>query len=197
LSEAIKLIVGLGNPGGEYDSTRHNAGADFVTQLARSQSCTMQPEGRFYGLSGRISLQDLNIRLLIPTTFMNRSGKAVAAVSQFYKIEPSSILVVHDELDFAPGTAKLKKAGGHGGHNGLRDIISSLGNSADFYRLRIGIGHPGNSKAVTGYVLKRAPSNQQALINDTIDEAISVLPLIFDNQWEKATTQLHSFSATI
>ena len=196
MAESIKLIVGLGNPGSEYDLTRHNAGADFVSELARGSNCTLQAESKFFGFTGRISIANNDIRLLIPTTFMNRSGQSVAAICNFYKIESSSILVAHDELDFEPGRVKLKSGGGHGGHNGLRDIISSLGNQADFHRLRIGIGHPGNAKAVSGYVLKRAPDEQQSLINAAIDEAISVLPLILENQWQQAITQLHSFTAT-
>lgn len=195
MAEQIKLIVGLGNPGGEYELTRHNAGADFVTKLANSNGCTLQSESKFFGLCGRFFIANHDIRLLIPTTFMNRSGQSVAAICNFYKIEASSILVAHDELDFDPGKARLKSGGGHGGHNGLRDIISNLGNSADFHRLRIGIGHPGNPKAVSGYVLKRAPSNQQNLIGAAIDEAVSVIPLIANNEWQRATTQLHSFTA--
>lgn len=196
MAESIELIVGLGNPGSEYALTRHNAGADFVTELAKRHNCTLQAESKFFGLTGRLSIANHDIRLLIPTTFMNRSGQSVAAICNFYKIDPSSILVAHDELDFEPGTVKLKKAGGHGGHNGLRDIISSLANNSNFYRLRIGIGHPGNAKAVSGYVLKRAPSDQRGLTEAAMDEAVSALPLMADNEWQRATTQLNSFSAT-
>ncbi len=195
MAESIELIVGLGNPGSEYQLTRHNAGADFVSELARCYGGTLQADSKFFGLTGRITLANQDVRLLIPTTFMNRSGQSIAALSNFYKIDPSAILVAHDELDFEPGTVKLKKAGGHGGHNGLRDIISSLGNNANFYRLRIGIGHPGNAKAVSGYVLKHAPSDQRTLTSAAIDEAISVMPLIVENQWQRATQQLHSFTA--
>ena len=154
---AIKLIVGLGNPGSEYRGTRHNAGADFVEELARQCSTSLQGESKFFGLAGRVTLSGHDLRLLIPTTFMNRSGKAVAAMAGFFKIAPEEILVAHDELDIPPGTARFKQGGGHGGHNGLRDIVPALGNNKDFYRLRIGIGHPGHASKVTGYVLG-APS---------------------------------------
>tara|TARA_B110000444_G_scaffold254218_1_gene286340 strand:+ start:502 stop:1092 length:591 start_codon:yes stop_codon:yes gene_type:complete len=195
LAESIEFIVGLGNPGREYELTRHNAGADFVSELARCYGATLKVDSKFFGLTCQITIANQDIRLLIPTTFMNRSGQSVAAVCNFYKIDPSLTLVVHDELDFEPGIVKLKKAGGHGGHNGLRDIISCLGNNANFYRMRIGIGHPGNPKAVSGYVLKRAPLSQKTLTNSAIDKAISVLPLIIKNKWEHATNDLHSFTA--
>lgn len=195
MAESIELIVGLGNPGSEYQLTRHNAGADFVAELASRYGGTLQADSKFFGLIGRITIANQDIRLLIPTTFMNRSGQSVAAICNFYKIDPSSILVAHDELDFEPGTIKLKTGGGHGGHNGLRDIISSLGNSANFHRLRIGIGHPGNAKAVSGYVLKRAPADQKILTDAAIDEAVSIIPLIVENQWQRAINQLHSFTA--
>ena len=133
---AIKLIVGLGNPGSEYRGTRHNAGADFVEQLARHCGCTLQAESKFFGLTGRLTLSGHDLRLLIPTTFMNRSGKAVAAMAQFFKIASDEILIAHDELDIPAGSARFKRGGGHGGHNGLRDIVPSLGNNKDFYRLR-------------------------------------------------------------
>ncbi|HEY6132233.1 MAG TPA: aminoacyl-tRNA hydrolase, partial [Halioglobus sp.] len=137
---AVKLIAGLGNPGSEYRGTRHNAGADFVEALARQCGATLQPEPRFYGLTGRLTVAGHDIRLLIPTSFMNRSGMAVAAMAGFYKIAPEQLLVAHDELDIPPGSARFKQGGGHGGHNGLRDIIPALGNSPAFHRLRIGIG---------------------------------------------------------
>ena len=138
---SIKLVVGLGNPGAQYDDTRHNAGFWYVEQLARAYGATLQPEKKFFGLTARITVNGQDVRLLNPTTFMNRSGQAVGAISTFFKIPPQSILVVHDELDLPVGVGRLKQGGGHGGHNGLRDIISSLGNSRDFLRLRLGIGH--------------------------------------------------------
>lgn len=192
---AIKLIVGLGNPGNEYRGTRHNAGADFVEELARQCGTTLQPESKFFGLSGRATLSGHDLRLLIPTTFMNRSGQSVAAIAGFFKIAPESILVAHDELDIPPGTARFKQGGGHGGHNGLRDIIPALGNNKDFHRLRIGIGHPGHASKVTGYVLGAPSQVDRTRIDACIDEAIAALPLALDGDTTKAMTRLHSFSA--
>ncbi len=188
----IKLIVGLGNPGTEYESTRHNAGADFVTELARQHSLTLTPESKFFGLSGRFFLGSNDIRLLIPTTFMNLSGKAVGAIAQFYKIPTESILVAHDELDLPPGIARLKIGGGHGGHNGLKDIIKALGNNKDFARLRIGIDHPGNAKLVSNYVLRKAPANEQQLIEDSIANSLRALPTAVAGDWNKAMKDLHT-----
>lgn len=188
----IKLIVGLGNPGPDYHRTRHNAGQDFVAALAKDHSQTLTETPKFFGFSGRFTLDSQDIRLLIPTTFMNRSGQAVSSIAQFYKIEPESILVVHDELDIAPGTARFKIGGGHGGHNGLRDIISSLGNNANFARLRLGIGHPGNSKQVANYVLKRAGSDEQSKIDDAIIQSLNYISMLANGDWEKAMRELHS-----
>ena len=154
MNNPIRMIVGLCNPGTEYDGTRHNAGADFVDELARQYAGQLSPESKFYGEAGRINVGGKDIRLLKPTTFMNRSGQSVSAMAKFFKIAPEEILVAHDELDMDPGVAKLKIGGGHGGHNGLRDIIKALGNNNNFARLRIGIGHPGNAKEVANYVLK-------------------------------------------
>ena len=192
MDNIIKLIVGLGNPGDEYANTRHNAGADFVNKLARQHSTQLTPESKFYGLSGRIFIGTADIRLLIPTTFMNLSGKSLSAIAQFYKIPPESILVAHDELDLPPGVARLKMGGGHGGHNGLKDIIKSLGNIKDFARLRIGIDHPGNAKLVSNYVLKKAPANEYQLIEESIDNALRILPLLVDGEWNKAMKELHT-----
>ncbi|WP_020210862.1 aminoacyl-tRNA hydrolase [Gilvimarinus chinensis] len=188
----VQLIVGLGNPGTEYDRTRHNAGADLVSELARQAGTSLSPEKKFYGDTARISLGSRQVHLLIPTTFMNRSGQAIGALAQFYKIEPEAILVAHDELDLNPGVVRLKIGGGHGGHNGLRDTISALGNNKNFARIRIGIGHPGHASKVTGHVLKRAGSAEQQLIDDAIDRAIDVLPLAVKGEWNKAMHQLHS-----
>jgi PTH1 family peptidyl-tRNA hydrolase len=192
---AIKLIVGLGNPGSEYRGTRHNAGADFSEALARVTGITLRAESRFFGLAGQLTLAGHELRLLIPTTFMNRSGKAVAAMATFYKIAPQQILVAHDELDIPPGSARFKRGGGHGGHNGLRDIIPALGNDNDFYRLRIGIGHPGHASRVTGYVLGAPSAEDRLRIDASISEAISALPLLLAGDEIKAMTRLHSFSA--
>ena len=192
---AIKLIVGLGNPGSEYRGTRHNAGADFVEELARHCGTSLQGESKFFGLAGRVTLSGHDVRLLVPTTFMNRSGKAVAAICGFYKIAAGEILVAHDELDIPAGTARFKQGGGHGGHNGLRDIIPALANNKDFHRLRIGIGHPGDASRVTGYVLGAPSAQDRSRIDASIDEAIAALPLLLDGDATKAMTRLHSFNA--
>lgn len=188
----IQLIVGLGNPGAEYHRTRHNAGADLVIELARQCQATLKPESKFFGLTAKVLLNDKSIHLLIPTTFMNLSGKSVAALSQFYKIPTENILVAHDELDIDPGKARFKIGGGHGGHNGLKDIIKCHGNNNNFSRLRIGIGHPGSAKLVSGYVLKKAPENEFTLIEDSIDNALRALPLALEGSWDKAMQQLHT-----
>jgi PTH1 family peptidyl-tRNA hydrolase len=195
LTTTVTLIVGLGNPGGDYRGTRHNAGADFVEALASQGGCDLQPQSKFFGLAGRLDLAGHDLRLLIPTTYMNRSGQAVAAMASFYKIPPEQILVAHDELDIPPGSARFKRDGGHGGHNGLRDIIPALGNSSNFYRLRIGIGHPGHASQVTGYVLGKPSQADRDRIDASINEALAALPLLLEGDEVKAMTRLHSFSA--
>jgi PTH1 family peptidyl-tRNA hydrolase len=185
----------LGNPGSEYRGTRHNAGADFVGELARQSGTSLQPESKFSGLAGRVTLDGHDVRLLIPTTFMNRSGQSVSAMANFFKISPEEILVAHDELDIPAGTARIKRGGGHGGHNGLRDIIPALGNNRDFYRLRVGIGHPGHASRVTGHVLGAPSQLDRTRIDASIDEAIAALPLLLAGDDTKAMTRLHSFSA--
>ncbi|BFM10295.1 aminoacyl-tRNA hydrolase [Simiduia litorea] len=192
MSDPIKLIVGLGNPGLEYDRTRHNAGADFVFELARQFSAQLVPDNKVFGLTARIFIGSQDVRLLIPTTFMNRSGQSVGALATFFKIEPEAILVAHDELDLAPGVARLKVGGGHGGHNGLRDIISSLANNKNFMRLRIGIGHPGHASQVSGYVLKRAPIAEQQLIDDAIADALRQIKPTVAGDLEAAMRELHT-----
>ncbi|MCP8899113.1 aminoacyl-tRNA hydrolase [Gilvimarinus xylanilyticus] len=188
----VQLIVGLGNPGAEYDRTRHNAGADLVSELARQAGTSLSLEKKFFGKTARITLGSRQVHLLIPTTFMNRSGQAVGALAQFYKISPEAILVAHDELDLDPGVTRLKIGGGHGGHNGLRDTISALGNNKNFARIRIGIGHPGHASKVTGHVLKRAGNGEQQLIDESIDRVIDVLPLAVNGEWNKAMHKLHT-----
>lgn len=188
----IRMIVGLGNPGSEYEGTRHNAGQDLVELLARQHSSPLASTPKYFGFSAQARVGGNDLRLLVPTTFMNRSGQAVAALSKFYKIQPEEILVVHDELDLAPGVAKLKIGGGHGGHNGLRDIISALGNNKNFVRLRLGIGHPGHASAVANYVLKRAAPNDQQAIANAIDESLCVVPDLLSGDWDKATRTLHT-----
>jgi PTH1 family peptidyl-tRNA hydrolase len=155
----------------------------------------LQADSKFFGLAGRATCAGHEFRLLIPTTFMNRSGKAVAAIAQFYKVAPEEMLIAHDELDIDPGTARFKLGGGHGGHNGLRDIVPALGNNKNFHRLRIGIGHPGHASKVSGYVLSKPSQVDRDRIAASIDEAIRALPLLLDGDAVKAMTQLHSFRA--
>jgi PTH1 family peptidyl-tRNA hydrolase len=189
----IRLIVGLGNPGAEYDKTRHNAGFLFLDEIARQYGGNFRAEKKYSGEYCKVRINGEDAHLLKPMTFMNRSGQAVGPLANFYKIQPEQILVVHDELDIPPGTAKLKKGGGHGGHNGLKDIIRCLANSKDFHRLRLGIGHPGDSKLVANYVLKKAPSAEMQSLEATIDEAARVLPTYLSGDTSKAMNQLHSF----
>lgn len=188
----VELIVGLGNPGPNYQRTRHNAGADLVLELAKSLSVELKHESKFFGDTAKTIIANRTVRLLIPSTFMNLSGKSIGALAKFYQIAPENILIVHDELDLAPGTARFKKGGGHGGHNGLRDVIRCLGNSQLFARLRIGIGHPGQASQVADYVLKKASPSDQQLITNSIDDALRHLPTAVEGQWEKAMTALHS-----
>ncbi|MEM6774601.1 MAG: aminoacyl-tRNA hydrolase [Pseudomonadota bacterium] len=195
MAQAIQLIVGLGNPGAQYDGTRHNAGEDFVRELARRSGVALRSDGKYFGDVGEVLLGTHRLRLLIPTTFMNRSGKAVAAFANFYKLEPEQILIAHDELDIPSGCARFKFNGGHGGHNGLRDIVPALGNRKDFYRLRIGIGHPGSAKLVSGYVLSKAAPEDRDAVAAASDEALAALPLLLDGDMTRAMTKLHSFNA--
>jgi len=187
----VQLIVGLGNPGSEYDQTRHNAGFWFVDELARARHCTLRTEARFHAEVGRCSLHGHDCRLQKPTTFMNRSGQAVGALANFLRIPPTDILVVHDELDLPPGTARLKKGGGHGGHNGLRDLIQHLG-TQEFMRLRIGVGHPGNRDQVVDYVLHRPSREDREQINAAMMRALDVMPLAIAGEFERAMHKLHS-----
>lgn len=191
----IKLIVGLGNPGAEYAQTRHNAGAWYVESLSDSYQIALKLENRLFAYLGRGLIDGQDCRLLIPNTFMNLSGKAVAAVAQFYKIMPDEILVAHDELDIPAGTVKLKQSGGHGGHNGLKSIISSLANCRDFYRLRIGIDHPGDKSKVTNYVLSKASPDDRQAIEASISEALRYTGLIIKGEDQPVMRDLHAFNA--
>jgi len=186
----IELIVGLGNPGSQYEQTRHNAGFWFVEEIARLKGAQFRPESKFSGDVCKVVLEGRDIWLLKPDTFMNRSGQAVQKLASFYKIPTENILVAHDELDLEPGTARLKTAGGHGGHNGLRDIIAQMGK--EFHRLRIAIGHPGHRDQVSDYVLHRASKDEQISIENSMDDALRVLPLLAEGSWEKAVHRLHS-----
>ncbi|HHF1114153.1 TPA: aminoacyl-tRNA hydrolase [Haemophilus influenzae] len=189
----IKLIVGLGNPGEKYADTRHNAGEWLIERLARRFNVSLNPENKFFGKTARTLVNGKEVRLLVPTTFMNLSGKAVGALASFYRIKPEEILVIHDELDLPAGVAKLKQGGGHGGHNGLKDIVAQIGNNNNFYRLRIGIGHPGHRDLVAGYVLnKPSPADRDAL-EKVLDEATDCVEMIFKDGMVKATNRLNSF----
>lgn len=187
----MQLIVGLGNPGPKYEPTRHNVGFWFVDQVARSKGATFRQENKFHGEVCSLPLDGNSLWLLKPMTYMNNSGQAVRALAQFYKIPAEAILVVHDELDIPPGALRLKQDGGHGGHNGLRDIIAQLGSKA-FLRLRVGIGHPGNSRDVTNYVLGRAGGDEQSEIENALRDAMHYLPMIVSGESQKAMNHLHS-----
>ena len=190
---AIRLIAGLGNPGPRYAGTPHNVGADFVHALAARFDIALTDEPRFKGRIGRGSILDHDVRLLIPTTFMNLSGECVGAVATFYKYSPAEILVVHDEMAFEPGIVRLKVGGGHNGHNGLRDIIASLGNCAEFVRLRIGVGHPGTREGVSGYL---TGTKMRAEDRERVEQACrlsdELLALILAGETGKAMNRLHT-----
>ena len=187
----IKLFVGLGNPGPEYAATRHNAGFWWIDQVARQLGVRLVPERAFHGLVARASVQGASVWLLQPQTFMNLSGKSVAALARFYKVAPQEILVAHDELDLPAGEAKLKQGGGHAGHNGLRDIHAQLG-SSDYWRLRLGIGHPGNRQEVVGWVLKKPPLDEQIGIEQAIDRAARAFPMLVAGDMAAATQAIHT-----
>jgi PTH1 family peptidyl-tRNA hydrolase len=189
----IKLIAGLGNPGPEYTKTRHNAGVWFVEELAQRNNISLRPEKKYSGLYGKGLIGNELVHLLIPTTFMNLSGQAVAPLANFFRINVDNILIAHDELDMLPGSVKIKQGGGHGGHNGLKDIIARMANNREFYRLRIGIGHPGHRDKVTGHVLGKAPQNEQSLIEQAIDEATRCFELWQIDGLKSAQQRLHAF----
>lgn len=191
MSAPIEVIAGLGNPGGEYRETRHNAGFWLLDGLARRVGAEFRTERRFQAETARVELDGHPCHLLKPMTFMNRSGQALAALVRYYRIPVGHILVVHDEIDLPPGTARFKRGGGHGGHNGLRDIIEVFGGAADFLRLRLGVGHPGRSDEVVHYVLHPPSGTDRTLILGAIEEAIAVLPLAVSGQPERAMNQLH------
>ncbi len=190
----VKAIVGLGNPGPKYAETRHNAGFWFVDEVARQQGVQFRPEAKFSGEAARVRIGSDEVWLLKPSTFMNRSGQSVQALARFYRIAPEAILVAHDELDLPVGTVRLKRGGGHGGHNGLKDIIKALG-SREFGRLRIGIDHPGDRNQVVDYVLKAPGKLERQRIDDAIYEATRYLPEIVSGDWERAMNHLHAFKA--
>jgi len=187
----IKLFVGLGNPGPEYEATRHNAGFWWIDAVARALGAQPQAERGFHGLVARASTQGHGIWLLKPQTFMNLSGQSVAALARFYKVAPQEILVAHDELDLAPGQAKLKQGGGHAGHNGLRDIHAKLG-SADYWRLRLGIGHPGHKAEVAAWVLRRAPLDERIALEQAIDRGVKAFADLAAGEMTRATLTIHT-----
>jgi len=186
----IKLLVGLGNPGEKYAATRHNAGFWWIDQLAIQTNSKLALDAKFLGIAGKLN-PSTDTWLLKPTTFMNASGKSVAALANYYKILPAQILVIHDELDLPPNTAKLKKGGGHGGHNGLKDIAAALG-TADFWRLRLGIGHPGDRNEVINFVLKAPLKDEQTAINQCIDDSMQIVPQLLSGDFETAMLKLHT-----
>ena len=190
LSTGVRLIVGLGNPEKEYGDTRHNVGAWFLDTLSQYEHASLKLEKKFRGATAQFHFKSEIIFLLKPSTYMNESGLSVSAVARFYKLPPESILVVHDELDFEVGVIRLKQAGGHGGHNGLRDIIAQLG-STNFYRLRIGIGHPGSRAQVTNYVLSAPSIADRQKIMASFQKAEKVMPELLSGEFQKAFHQLH------
>jgi PTH1 family peptidyl-tRNA hydrolase len=187
----IKLFVGLGNPGTEYESTRHNVGFWWVDALARELKLSLSMDKGYHGLVARTSLHGQTIWLLEPQTFMNLSGKSVAALARFFKIAPEEILVVHDELDITPGQAKLKFGGSHAGHNGLRDIHAQMGTD-DYWRLRLGIGHPGVKSEVVSWVLKKPAPEQRTAIEECIARTLKAVPALMGGEMEKATLLVHT-----
>ncbi len=187
---AISLIIGLGNPGSGYEATRHNAGFWFLDVLARRWPMDLRVENRFRGALADLRINNHRVRVLRPETFMNESGSPVAGVAKYFDFSPEEILVVHDDLDLPPGTVRVKRGGGHGGHNGLRDIFSKLG-SREFVRLRIGIGHPGNADEVTNYVLQKPSAADRNAIFDAIDRAVERLDELLDGELGLAMNVLH------
>ena len=187
----IRLLVGLGNPGPEYEATRHNAGFWWLDAAARKLGATLAPQRSYFGLAAKASTAHGVVWLLQPMTYMNLSGKSVAALARFFKIEPQEILVAHDELDLLPGQVKIKCGGGHAGHNGLRDIHAQLG-SADYWRLRLGIGHPGVKAEVVDYVLRKPAPEQRELIETTIARSVDTLDLLLAGEMERAMMKVHA-----
>ena len=187
--EPPRLVVGLGNPGPEYAQTRHNAGFWFCERLCDQLNIRLQREARFHGLTAQS--REAGVIVLLPQTFMNRSGQAVGALARFYRIEPHQMLVVHDELDIAPGQLRVKFGGGLGGHNGLKDIVAHLG-TQDFWRLRVGIGHPGDRNEVVNYVLKPPRREEQTEIDHAIDRALAAWPQFMRGEYPAATQSLNT-----
>jgi PTH1 family peptidyl-tRNA hydrolase len=188
---SIKLIAGLGNPGRQHERDRHNVGFWFVSRLAAGERVELKPLAKYHGLVGKLARPGGELRLVLPQTYMNLSGKSVGALARFYKILPEEVLVVHDELDFPPGTAKVKLGGGVAGHNGLKDIAVQLGTQG-FWRLRIGIGHPGDKNLVADYVLKSPPAAERELIEEALARCMDVSRLLLDGDMQAAMLRLHT-----
>ena len=187
----IRLMVGLGNPGAEYEASRHNAGFWFIDEVARKLKVSLQPERNYFGLAARANTDGGPLWLLEPMTFMNLSGKSVAALARFFKIAPEEILVAHDELDLLPGQVKLKLGGSHAGHNGLKDIHAQLG-SPDYWRLRLGIGHPGVKAEVVNYVLRKPSAEHREAIDKSIEQSLAALDLLLAGEMERAMMRIHA-----
>jgi PTH1 family peptidyl-tRNA hydrolase len=187
----IRLIVGLGNPGTEYEDTRHNAGFWWVDAVARKLGVTLLRDRAYHGLVARLNRNDGPLWLLEPQTYMNLSGKSVAALARFFKIAPAEILVVHDEIDLQPGHVKIKQGGGAAGHTGLKDILAQLG-SPDFWRLRIGVGHPGVKSEVVDWVLQKPLPEHRVAIEQCIQRSLDALPLLIEGSMERAMMKIHT-----
>lgn len=188
----LKLIAGIGNPGAQYANTRHNAGVWFIERLAEKFGASFKPEKKFFGRTSLINVDGVEVRLLVPDTYMNESGKSIGILANFFKIEPSEMLVAHDEIDFPSGKIRFKQEGGLAGHNGLRDISKRLAGATDFNRLRIGVGHPGDRTDVTGHVLGKVSAKDRELIENCIEDAIATIPCAVKGDWQLAMQQLHN-----
>ncbi len=190
---SLSLIVGLGNPGTEYAQTRHNAGFWYVERLAERYNISLKKDSKYNAISGRGHIEGQDVRLLLPLTYMNRSGQSVVPFAKFYQISTPNILIAHDELDMNPGVIRLKNGGGHGGHNGLKDIVPHIG--AHFLRLRIGIGHPGSKERVSGHVLSKAPQNEQQIIDQAIEHALDQSKALILGDIAQAMNSINAFKA--
>ncbi len=190
MAQVLRAIVGLGNPGDKHAQDRHNAGFWFADALAEGQGVSFKQDKKLHGEISRLRFAEQDVLLLKPHTFMNRSGQAVQALMSYYKLKPAEILIAHDELDLPPGTARFKQGGGHGGNNGLRDVIAQVG--ADFRRLRLGIGHPGHKDRVLGHVLNRPTADQEAAMRAAIGRSMQAVGIILQEGWDKATQYLHT-----
>ncbi len=190
MAAAVTIIAGLGNPDSKYERTLHNAGFWFVDALARKYGGDLRYEKKFDADVGRIKLKDKDVWLVKPQSFMNLSGGPVRGMLDYYRLRPENLLVAHDEIDLPPGTVRLKQGGGHGGHNGIRDVIQHCG--ADFMRLRVGVGHPGEKSKVTNYVLKKGSADVQAAVEQNLDDAVALMPVLMDDGLNAAMKELHT-----